>query len=577
MISMNSGHGSERPEREAILRLSSRRAENPGDGVGYRRNYPTRRTPVEAVEYRSRARVEERENRDVRRRNTADSNEPSRSTFSERYNEVVKANTGAERKSRQVSEERTQVADSPRNIDEKGADTESAMEADPHSLDITVTESVEVSALDEEISDQGQTREVAWTMIRQSLEVVSQTLNLNIMGDIQDLGKDGALLSGDSEAVLDQFAEILGVLKSLAGLLENASSENVALEIPGGTVEPDQAKELKGMLQTQAFRLELAFSMLHVSQEVATRWTGAQQQPLPTNILTALDPENIAMQTDRMREIFGGLLSDGEDRIRSILEKMAGMAEQSKVDTTTGLLLASNPQDTTLQGIKDFSTSLFRQILKIDEPAVEGKDGTGEQNALFGGGSPLSPPKPNGPLSFQQQVLQILNADAGESPTSTGGDNPVDAAGRPIQPALNEAGSLKNVLGGFRDLEENVMRQLTSKVHTAIRSGFQEVRLHLHPQSLGEVHLKLRVEGDIVVAKLAVESLQVKQIIEANSQSLRDALAEHGLTMQDLDVGVNQERDYQSEAEGDRRTAKAGSGSSVMPTLKTVRRMMLCE
>jgi len=499
------------------------------------------------------------------------SEEPDRTSFHEKYNDVVKANAGAERKSKQISEDRIHAGDSQSRVDRKPAGTESATEDGLCSVDANKTEPGHDPSGKRELSDKEQTREAAWILIRQSLEVVSQTLNLNIMGDIQDIGKDGALLSGDSDAVLDQFAEILGVLKSLAGLLENASSENIALEIPGGTVEPEQAKELKGMLQTQAFRLELAFSMLHVSREVSTRWTGTQQQPLPTNIPTALDPESIVVQCDRMREIFGGLLGDGEDRIRSILDKMAGLTEQPSAETTNGLLVASNPRETTLQGIKDFSTSLFRQMLKIDEPPADSQNGPATQKALFGGESPLSPAKPTGAVPLQQQVLQILNPDAESRPVS-GIDTTVDASGRPIQFSPSDTGPLKNVLGGFRDLEENVMRQLTSRVNTAIKSGFQEVRLHLHPQSLGEVHLKLRVEGDIVVAKLAVESIQVKQIIEANSQSLRDALAQHGLTMQDLDVGVNQERDYQSEAEADRQTARSGkgggdeSGSSVEDT-----------
>lgn len=564
MISMDNGSRSERSDRDTILRLASRRGEESGEGGVSRLRSRSRRTPVEALEYRGRDRVENQRyrerGREVESRDrVAKSAEPDRPSFHERYNDVVKANAGAERKSKQMSEDRVHAADSRSRDDKKLAGTESATEDSVCSVDADRTESVDDPSAKRKVSDEEQTREAAWILIRQSLEVVSQTLNLNIMGDIEDIGKDGAFLSGNSDAVLDQFAEILGVLKSLAGLLENASSENIALEIPGGTIEPEQAKELKGMLQTQAFRLELAFSMLHVSQEVSTRWTGTQQQPLPTDIPTALDPESIVVQSDRMREIFGGLLSDGEDRIRSILEKMAGLAEQPRADTTNGLLVASNPQETTLQGIKDFSTSLFRQMLKIDEVPADSQNEPAPQKALFGGESPLSPAKTTGAVPLQQQVLQILNPDAESRPVS-GIDTAVDASGRIIQVSPSDTGPLKNVLGGFRDLEENVMRQLTSKVHTAIKSGFQEVRLHLHPQSLGEVHLKLRVEGDIVVAKLAVESLQVKQIVEANSQSLRDALAQHGLTMQDLDVGVNQEGDYQSETETDRQTARSGKG-----------------
>jgi flagellar hook-length control protein FliK len=46
------------------------------------------------------------------------------------------------------------------------------------------------------------------------------------------------------------------------------------------------------------------------------------------------------------------------------------------------------------------------------------------------------------------------------------------------------------------------------------------------------------MDGDIVIAKIQVESQQVKQIVESNLQSLKDSLSEHNLQAGSFDVNV---------------------------------------
>ncbi|HEX2956020.1 MAG TPA: flagellar hook-length control protein FliK [Chitinispirillaceae bacterium] len=101
---------------------------------------------------------------------------------------------------------------------------------------------------------------------------------------------------------------------------------------------------------------------------------------------------------------------------------------------------------------------------------------------------------------------------------------------------------ISSVLGRMTD-ETAVMEQISGKLTSVIRSGSNEVRIQLRPEALGEVNLQIKMEGDIVFAKIQVESQQVKQIVESNLQSLKDALAGQNLSSGSIDVSVGHEKD----------------------------------
>ena len=100
-------------------------------------------------------------------------------------------------------------------------------------------------------------------------------------------------------------------------------------------------------------------------------------------------------------------------------------------------------------------------------------------------------------------------------------------------------------------MEQSVIDQLSTKIHTAIRSGITEVRVQLRPEALGDVTLKIRIEGDVVTARMQVESQPGKAIVENNFQSLKDSLAQHNLQAGSFEVNVQTgERQADSSGEG---------------------------
>lgn len=87
------------------------------------------------------------------------------------------------------------------------------------------------------------------------------------------------------------------------------------------------------------------------------------------------------------------------------------------------------------------------------------------------------------------------------------------------------------------DVTHSVVRQAVRAVRIA-GTGGGAVRLHLHPPELGEMHVRVSVEGGTVTADLRVESHAVREAILSGLGDLQRALADHRLTVGHVDVTV---------------------------------------
>ena len=95
--------------------------------------------------------------------------------------------------------------------------------------------------------------------------------------------------------------------------------------------------------------------------------------------------------------------------------------------------------------------------------------------------------------------------------------------------AVNRAESVKNI-----------MEQLSRSVSVAVKEGHSEMKVVLHPDTLGEVTVRVQVEEGKVTAKLDVQQPQVKNTIEANIPQLKEALTARGLTMEHIEISTAQ-------------------------------------
>jgi flagellar hook-length control protein FliK len=85
---------------------------------------------------------------------------------------------------------------------------------------------------------------------------------------------------------------------------------------------------------------------------------------------------------------------------------------------------------------------------------------------------------------------------------------------------------------------QEVINQVLEKAKLTITPEKSEMVLELKPESLGKISLKVATERGIVAASFIAENQQVKDIIEANMQLLKEALQKQGLAVQSFSVSV---------------------------------------
>lgn len=140
--------------------------------------------------------------------------------------------------------------------------------------------------------------------------------------------------------------------------------------------------------------------------------------------------------------------------------------------------------------------------------------------------------------------------------------------------AMDEVAEKVPVSALEKVLPKDVAEQVVMKVKLMAGENRQEMEMHLKPESLGKLTLKIVHERGEVIAKITAENEQVKSILEGSMQLLKDALEKSGVSVQSLSVSVGNkgEREPNNEPDNTRngRTEKVASVNSdkAVPALR---------
>lgn len=93
-----------------------------------------------------------------------------------------------------------------------------------------------------------------------------------------------------------------------------------------------------------------------------------------------------------------------------------------------------------------------------------------------------------------------------------------------------------------------LINQVVERTKVIIGNDKTEMVIHLKPDHLGKLELKVVTEQGIVAAKFIAENQQVKEIIESNMQLLKDSLQKQGIYIDSVSVQVGQDKknEYQN-------------------------------
>jgi flagellar hook-length control protein FliK len=111
---------------------------------------------------------------------------------------------------------------------------------------------------------------------------------------------------------------------------------------------------------------------------------------------------------------------------------------------------------------------------------------------------------------------------------------------------------------------QNPMAQVDGTIRWLVKNQDQGAELQLHPESLGRVQIKLKVEGNVVHAKLWASEASAIPVMQEHRAFLEDSLKSQGLVLGSFDLQHGR-RDDQAPTPSSQPSASAISGLSERP------------
>ncbi len=189
-------------------------------------------------------------------------------------------------------------------------------------------------------------------------------------------------------------------------------------------------------------------------------------------------------------------------------------------------------------------------------------------------------PSPVMPVMKDVEVQLSLDAHA-QTSTNSGTDAPksveskesfevisTEASGKTIENSGKtvQSGASRPASGRAFEIERSVANQVIRGTLSTLRSGKNEMLLQLRPPDLGNVRIRLTLDGDIMTARIVVATENVRSIVERQLDYLRTSLAEEGVKIGRFEVLVGQQYDKQASgnasSEGDQNLPGEGSLTS---------------
>jgi len=218
----------------------------------------------------------------------------------------------------------------------------------------------------------------------------------------------------------------------------------------------------------------------------------------------------------------------------AVTEQVPASGEASSKNTT------SEPAS----GAKGVAARFARALERATEQAIAPTAQAGENNQA-------SNQDGDGQPSFGEWLREQLPRI-----TTAGAHNAASPAFTLVAPAQNDARVSGLLTSAGVSLpanasaplnERDVTLQIVQSMRMQFRDGIGEAVLKLKPEHLGAVSISLRVENGGLKANVQADMPAVRQWLESQQDTLRNALAEHGLRLDRFDVEPDGQRQQAGE------------------------------
>lgn len=92
--------------------------------------------------------------------------------------------------------------------------------------------------------------------------------------------------------------------------------------------------------------------------------------------------------------------------------------------------------------------------------------------------------------------------------------------------------------------ENMVLKQVTDEIKLNIKKDISTLEMKLEPETLGKVTLRIALEKGALNIKVLAQDDKVKETLENNIEELKSVLEEQGLSVDNLEVSVNDDSEF---------------------------------
>lgn len=371
-----------------------------------------------------------------------------------------------------------------------------------------------------------------------------QTSTSGLLSFFSALGSAPAALNADGEAVnAPAFAGLL------QGLLPSSSGEALPMLPPTSgealpVLPPPKLSVQMPELPIQASKMPLTLvEPAPVTTELTTLFAQIAygRQPLPGQPYTEPDEELPKDEVDDGSAILGALAA----------AVPADLPPTDPVSVTGSLAVAADNLPVTAAGVIKMAQGLTADTsadVQITPPltATDSEETANEQPPASVLTNKTVKTQTPTPMTLEQKSSQPL---AQQEALNTSFNTTAQVIEHSeAKHGLHQQASLKTPEASAAamapanaklDLSQDTQQwggALSSRIVAMISDDVQEARIHLDPPELGSLEIKLHIQQQQAVVQVQAQHGHVREVLEANAQRLRDALAEQGIELSGFDV-----------------------------------------
>ncbi len=98
--------------------------------------------------------------------------------------------------------------------------------------------------------------------------------------------------------------------------------------------------------------------------------------------------------------------------------------------------------------------------------------------------------------------------------------------------------AVQDIPGYFTTDTEMILNQIADYMKGQITDGVSELEMQLHPESLGNLHIRLTSKEGVLTAQFTAQNDTVKTVLESQMIQLKETFKEQGVTVDNIEVTV---------------------------------------